>query len=172
MADPVTTVLDPDPATCSHLVPPSSPNFFEFFEANAVKTLVRLNKDNESGLAKSYDEQKFTDLGMKHVQAAYDDTKGGVPEKDLLRGVSSGCSSGGATAFHCKAGFGRSGVCAAVLAIHRYDVPGELLLPWLRMCRPGTITTLQQAKFLSGLKDKESLEKYMSTADDKCCTIS
>ena len=31
-----------------------------------------------------------------------------------------------------QAGFGRSGVCAAVLAIHKYDLPGELPgIKWL-----------------------------------------
>ena len=45
----VTTTLDPDPATASHLIPPESPNFLTWFESNNVTTLVRLNKDKESG---------------------------------------------------------------------------------------------------------------------------
>lgn len=172
-ADPVTTALDPDPATASHLVPPDSPNFFSWFESNNVTTLVRLNKDRESGLNKSYDPNLFMDLGMTHVQAAYDDTQGGVPPKDVLKKVIDGCAGireKEAIAFHCKAGFGRSGVCAAVLAIQRFDVPGEILLPWLRMCRPGTITTMQQAKFLQGLRGRADVSKVMSQADE-CCTM-
>eukprot|EP00439_Symbiodinium_sp_Y106_P063394 s2740_g9.t2 len=195
-ADPVTTALDPDPATASHLVPPDSPNFFSWFESNEVTALVRLNKDRESGLNKSYDPNLFVELGMTHIQAAYDDTQGGVPPKDVLKKVIDGCDGiqDKAIAFHCKAGFGRSGVCAAVLAIQRFDVPGEplvqhntvrcqsgclrghllkwsrLLLPWLRMCRPGTITTMQQAKFLQGLHGRADVSKIMSQADE-CCTI-
>ena len=47
----VTTTLDPDPATASHLIPPDSPNFLDWFESNNVTTLVRLNMDKESGRA-------------------------------------------------------------------------------------------------------------------------
>ncbi|CAE7765345.1 CDKG-2 [Symbiodinium sp. CCMP2456] len=170
-ADPVTTALDPDPATASHLVPPDSPNFFSWFESNQVTALVRLNKDRESGLDKSYDPNLFVELGMTHIQAAYDDTQGGVPPKDVLKKVIHGCDGiEKAIAFHCKAGFGRSGVCAAVLTIQRFDVPGEILLPWLRMCRPGTITTMQQAKFLQGLRGRDDVSKIMSQADE-CCTM-
>lgn len=49
----MTTVLDPDPATCSHLTGPETPNFAEWFASKGVQTLVRLNKDRESGRAKT-----------------------------------------------------------------------------------------------------------------------
>ena len=45
----MTTVMDPDPATCSHLVGPETPNFAAWFEVLNVAGLVRLNKDRESG---------------------------------------------------------------------------------------------------------------------------
>ncbi|CAE7628319.1 cdc-14 [Symbiodinium pilosum] len=173
LADPVTTTLDPDPATASHLIPPESPNFLTWFESNNVTTLVRLNKDKESGLAKSYEPSLFEEGGMTHIQAAYDDTQGGVPPKDVLKKVVNGCAGKrehAATAFHCKAGFGRSGVCAAVLAIQRFDISGEILLPWLRMCRPGTITTPQQARFLQGLQGEADVSKLIAQSDE-CCTI-
>jgi len=172
MADPMTTVLDPDPATASHLTGPTEPNFTDWFRSLKVTTLVRLNKNGESGLEKSYDASQFTDCGMSHVQAAYDDTGGGVPSKEILKKVIDGCSSAGenaAVAFHCKAGFGRSGVCAAVLAIHKYDLPGELMLGWLRICRPGTITTMNQTRFLQSLQGRVSVEKQMKP--DECCSI-
>ena len=172
MADPMTTVLDPDPATASHLTGPTEPNFTDWFRSLKVTTLVRLNKNGESGLEKSYDASQFTDCGMSHVQAAYDDTGGGVPSKEILKKVMDGCSSVGenaAVAFHCKAGFGRSGVCAAVLAIHKYDLPGELMLAWLRICRPGTITTMNQTRFLQSLQGRASVEKQMKP--DECCSI-
>jgi len=177
MADPVSTTLDPDPSTTSHLEPPESgdPSFVSFFESNGVKVLVRLNLDNESGLKKSYDPTVFKKAGMIHVQAAYDDVSGGLPRKDILKKILAGCVDGSSTppcAFHCKAGFGRSGVCAAVLAIHMHDVPGELLLAWLRICRPGTITTKQQAEFLRGLSGRAALEKHLEGGSDSCCSIS
>lgn len=173
MADPMTTVMDPDPATCSHLVGPETPNFAAWFEVLNVAGLVRLNKDRESGLEKSYDAKKFKDAGLLHVQAAYDDTGGGVPDKAIAKKVLDGCSEvaeGKAIAFHCKAGFGRSGVCAALLAIHRYDLSGQHLLAWLRFCRPGTITTLSQARFLASLQGRQKLEEWMSESEG-CCTM-
>jgi len=171
LADPVTTTLDPDPATASELVPPATPNFFSWFQSMGISQLVRLNKDNESGLAKSYDANLFQGLGMNHIQAAYDDTKGGVPPKEILQKVINGCTGTGGVAFHCKAGFGRSGVCAAILAIHRFDLPGELLLAWLRICRPGTITTSQQAAFLQQMRGKEDVNQQLRQTDTCCAAM-
>lgn len=173
LADPMTTVLDPDPATASHLVGPTEPNFADWFKSSKVHTLVRLNKDRESGLDKSYEAARFVNCGMEHVQAAYDDTGGGVPSQEIVKKVIQGCSTLGmdqAVAFHCKAGFGRSGICAAIFAIHKYDLPGESMLAWLRICRPGTITTMSQTRFLQSMQGRASVEKMM--APQECCAIS
>lgn len=176
MADPMSTVLDPDPATPNHLdrVDSGAPSFVSWFADNRVQRLVRLNLDNENGLEKSYDPSVFTKAGIQHVNIPYDDVNGGVPPKANLKKMIEACGDAteGAAAYHCKAGFGRSGVCAAVQAIYQHDVPGELLLAWLRIIRPGTITTPQQAKFLQGFKGRSDLEKFLNTEQGECCVLS
>eukprot|EP00930_Biecheleria_cincta_P082979 TRINITY_DN72618_c0_g1_i1.p1 TRINITY_DN72618_c0_g1~~TRINITY_DN72618_c0_g1_i1.p1 ORF type:complete len:380 (-),score=53.28 TRINITY_DN72618_c0_g1_i1:28-1167(-) len=174
LADPMSTVLDPDPATPNHLDRvEGAPNFVSWFVENGVRRLVRLNQNNENGLEKSYDPAVFTKEGMEHVNIPYDDVNGGVPPKANLRKMIAACADAteGATAYHCKAGFGRSGVCAAVHAIHKYDVPGELLLAWLRIVRPGTITTPQQARFLQGFKGRSDLAKFLAGEPGECCVL-
>jgi hypothetical protein len=176
LADPMSTVLDPDPATPNHIdrVESGSPSFVSWFVDNGVQRLVRLNLDNENGLEKSYDPSVFTRAGMEHVNIPYDDVNGGVPPRANLRKMMEACGDAteGATAFHCKAGFGRSGVCASVHAIHKYDVPGELLLAWLRIVRPGTITTPQQARFVQQFKGRSDLAKFLGGETGECCILS
>eukprot|EP00931_Biecheleriopsis_adriatica_P107679 TRINITY_DN82001_c0_g1_i1.p1 TRINITY_DN82001_c0_g1~~TRINITY_DN82001_c0_g1_i1.p1 ORF type:complete len:378 (-),score=63.77 TRINITY_DN82001_c0_g1_i1:24-1157(-) len=176
LADPVSTVIDPDPATAKYLTPPASgePSYTSFFENEGVKVLVRLNLDGEAGLKKSYDPADFTKT-VRHLQVAYDDVNGGLPKKAILKKILEACEDvgkGRAAAFHCKAGFGRSGVCAGALAVHKFDIPGELMLAWLRICRPGTITTPQQANFLQSLHNREALDKFISTEPGDCCSVS
>lgn len=172
-ADPMSTVLDPDPSTAKALVSASDEGCFaSMFKADGVKLLVRLNLPKEPGLKESYDPKLFLAENIDHLSVAYEDLHGGVPPKRSLQSIVSRCGAleqDQAVAFHCKAGFGRSGACAAVVAVHRHDVPGELVAAWLRMCRPGALTTMQQVKFLSGLRGKEDVEKFLAAAP--CCVV-
>ena len=71
-----------------------------------VKLVVRLNK-------KYYDERKFINAGINHVEHYYLD--GSVPPMRILKKVIAAIESAGdaAIAVHCKAGLGRAGTCTA-----------------------------------------------------------
>mmetsp|Transcript_12146 Transcript_12146/g.27556 ORF Transcript_12146/g.27556 Transcript_12146/m.27556 type:complete len:399 (-) Transcript_12146:131-1327(-) len=185
LGDPVSTVMDPDPATISSIEPKEakegekpSPSFVSYFQEHSVKLLVRLNLMSEPGLRKSYDAEVFTKHSIDCLDASYDDINGGVPSKQVLRNILTKCTEVKAdnekavTAFHCKAGFGRSVVCALTWLIYRYDLPGDVAFAWSRMCRPGSITTPQQARFLMGLKGKAPLEDMVKTSEEpSCCAV-
>jgi cell division cycle 14 len=68
--------------------------------------VVRLNK-------KYYDERKFINAGINHVEHYYLD--GSVPPMRILKKVIAAIESAGdaAIAVHCKAGLGRAGTCTA-----------------------------------------------------------
>lgn len=179
VADPMSTVVDPDPATAKRLAPEdgqgdtSDDSFVGHFRADGVKLVVRLNLFKEPGLKESYDPAIFQKFGIDHMDASYDDVCGGCPTRKILNTIITKCGEtkqGEAVAFHCKAGFGRSAVCAASLVVYRHDVPGERVLAWLRLCRPGSITTAQQAKFLQQFQGRASLESWLAT-EPGCCVI-
>mmetsp|Transcript_44853 Transcript_44853/g.103635 ORF Transcript_44853/g.103635 Transcript_44853/m.103635 type:complete len:95 (-) Transcript_44853:32-316(-) len=73
---------------------------------------------------------------------------------------------------HSRSRFGRSVVLACCLAIHRLDVPGSVLLGWVRIARPGAISTRSQELFLHKLSGSEDVARYagLSTVTTVPCT--
>jgi len=192
MADPMSTVLDPNPKTVSVFVPPSETaeaekdptpmtctSFASLFAKAGLRLTVQLNFKTEPGLAKSYNPEDLNKGGVDHLDASYDDVGGGVPSSAVIRKILDKCTgmskssndSGPVVAFHCKSGFGRSVTCAVAYAVYRYELPGRALLAWARICRPGSITTPQQAKFLAGLEDRVAVEERAKPAPE-CCALS
>mmetsp|Transcript_113756 Transcript_113756/g.332227 ORF Transcript_113756/g.332227 Transcript_113756/m.332227 type:complete len:393 (-) Transcript_113756:149-1327(-) len=176
MGDPVSTVNDPNPETIGQLEPKEgSESFVSYFQENGVKLIVRLNQMSEPGLRKSYDSKVFTKYEIGTVNGGYDDVNGGVPTNRVLGNIIAKCNeaSGGpekaAVAFHCKAGFGRSVVCAASWLVYHHDLPGRVAFSWSRLCRPGSITTQQQATFLQDFKGKAGVEDKIQAQG--CCTL-
>jgi len=172
-ADFMTTVLDPDPATCKHLEHPVEDSYLGLFKAENVKYVVRMNLSTEPGLKKSYDVDFLKRNEITHLDLPYNDIGGGVPNKEVAEKLIATCgetAKGIVTTVHCKAGFGRSAVMAALLIVYRYNVSGELILPWLRICRPGSITTPQQARFLQSMTCRADVEKFI--APQACCALS
>mmetsp|Transcript_12000 Transcript_12000/g.37956 ORF Transcript_12000/g.37956 Transcript_12000/m.37956 type:complete len:134 (-) Transcript_12000:34-435(-) len=131
---------------------------------------------SEPGLAKSYDAAAFTKHDISCLDASYDDLNGGLPRKQVLQkvlakcGEVAGAGQKAAVAFHCKAGFGRSVVCAAHWFAYHYDLPGQVAFTWARLCRPGSITTPQQAQFLRSLKGRAEIEQSVQSPDG-CCVL-
>lgn len=144
--------------------------FFGFLQELHIKMVVRANLEQESGMQiRSYDKKKVKEIGFQHLDLPYPDYHGAVPPADLISKLL--CASRGrpadAICVHCKGGFGRSGAYACLLAIDRFDVSGEAMLGWVRIARPGAITTPQQEQFLCSLTGRASLNDFMAPA--KCC---
>jgi len=186
LADPMSTVVDPDPATVELLEAQDTgvtdgkrpKDFASAFVADNVKLIVRLNKFPEPGLKNSYDPAVFRKHGISCLDCSYEDINGGVPSKGIIKRVVMKCletevdnGESSVIAFHCKAGFGRSVAIALTWMAYKYDIAGELALAWCRITRPGSITTPKQAAFLRAMSGRESIDQDMAKAAS-CCSIS
>jgi len=179
MGDPMSTVMDPDRDTIKYLEPQEgkvSPSFAAFFEEVGVKLIVRLNLPKEPGLPRSYSPRTFTKRGIAHLDTSYDDVKGSVPRRSIIKKIVDKCNEvvrqneNAAVTFHCKAGFGRSVACATTWLVYHHDIPGHMAMIWMRLCRPGSITTPQQAQFLGRLTGKAGIEENL-LQPAACCTV-
>lgn len=234
-ADPTTVTCDPNPATCSSLVPPQKAgeeipealgdeatvstedelmstdtvckdydqaslitdgvkpvDYATVFKSMNVGLILRANFDQEQGMSgKSYTDSTFEDHGIQQANIRVLDEKGGLPKpKDIARAIEVGKDlrdrmPGGVIFVHCKGGFGRSVILACCLAVELWDVPGSALMGWVRIARPGALTTRQQELFLASLRgrsdirkaanlrlDPESLENYKKGSPScNVCTV-
>jgi cell division cycle 14 len=111
-------------------------DYIPYFRKKNVKLVIRLNK-------KYYDERKFINAGIDHVELYYLD--GSVPPSRILKKVLSAIDNcEGAIAIHCKAGLGRAGTCTASWIMKTYRLTAAQTIGWMRICRPGTIIGPQQ----------------------------
>lgn len=155
-------------------------DFVTWCRARSVGLIVRVNLDNEQGikhLGGSYSSEKMREFGIKHLNLPVRDHDGGVPDvasiRRFLEATTELLGQEEALLVHCKGGFGRSVVTACCYLIWKYDVSGRALLGWVRIARPGAITTLQQEEFLLRFRGVADLNRYLASQSDKaCCTIS
>lgn len=177
---------------------PQANDLVSFLQGENVVGIVRANTGDEPGikcLGGSYKPADFQRFGLRHLDVAVDDTQGALPRpadvakllrwaEDLGLGPAQKdeLSTGGALAFHCKSGFGRSVVLACCFIIFVHDVPGRALLGWSRIARPGAITNVCQERFLQGLTGRSDLMSFTrgqppravaapAQADPACCTL-
>lgn len=148
----------PGAATSSEALP-----FSGFLRKHSVSVVVRANLRHETGMGtKSYDERRLLEYGIEHVNLPFPDYKGAVPSPSvcamLLNSMQKHLGAEHAICVHCKGGFGRSVLLACVLAVYHYDVSGKAMLGWVRVARPGAITTPEQEKFLCSLQGRSSVD--------------
>merc|ERR1719329_213407 len=141
---------------------------------HTVGTIVRANFEVERGIVGgSYDPFAFEVAGIRHIDVPIRD--GGVPEREKIQRILDECgdaprenSEHSAVLFHCKGGFGRSVIYACCLLIHWCDLPGRALLGWVRIMRPGAITTLEQERFLCKLGGRSDLARHLDHQGPNC----
>lgn len=137
--------------------------FSEFLQKHGVSVVVRANLIHETGMqCESYDKRRLQEYGIEHLDLPFEDYDGSLPPDSvcaaLLKSMQEYLESDDAICIHCKGGFGRSAVMVCVLAVHHYDVCGEAMLGWVRIARPGAITTPQQERFLCSLRGRGSVD--------------
>jgi len=158
-------------------------DFVTWCKSHSISQVVRVNFCNEPGLKNiggSYSSITFEANGISHLDVPVHDHGGGVPDVASICEVMEACKlvpDNQARLIHCKGGFGRSVLMACCCLISDFDVPGSALLGWVRIARPGAITTIQQEHFLRQFRGAADLERYLqaggtTTAAPGCCTVS
>ncbi|CAE8595000.1 unnamed protein product [Polarella glacialis] len=148
--------------------------FFGLLQELGVKSVVRANFKMEAGmLTPSYDPTALQGLGMKHLRMPILDHNGALPEPREVAAVlemRETLASGDPIAVHCKGGLGRSVVLACAIAIDQFDVSGTAIMGWVRIVRPGAVTTTEQEQMLCSFKGRDDLRKWAGyPRNTKCC---
>ncbi|XP_037819531.1 putative uncharacterized protein DDB_G0293878 [Lucilia sericata] len=122
----------------------SPETYFEYFRANNVTTIIRLN-------AKVYHASSFENAGFDHKDLFFID--GSTPSDLILKKFLTICeTTKGAIAVHCKAGLGRTGSLIGAYIMKHYNFSALEAIAWLRLCRPGSVIGHQQ----QWMEDKQS----------------
>lgn len=147
-----------DPGCTIRQVLHSTPtDFVSFLRLCGVGLVLRGNFQSEPGLPRSYDSSRLVAHGFQHADIPIVDQCGGLPsEVDFARirelsktfEKANMFEGANAIALHCKGGFGRSVTLACHLVMMEYDIPGRALLGWIRIARPGAITSVSQEKIV------------------------
>eukprot|EP00931_Biecheleriopsis_adriatica_P064797 TRINITY_DN3948_c1_g2_i1.p1 TRINITY_DN3948_c1_g2~~TRINITY_DN3948_c1_g2_i1.p1 ORF type:complete len:489 (-),score=67.80 TRINITY_DN3948_c1_g2_i1:544-2010(-) len=152
--------------------------FSGFLRKHNVAVVVRANFEKEPGMVtRSYDAKELQEYNIDHVDLPFPDwgEGGAVPPgsvcAELLDSMQGHLDSEHAICVHCKGGFGRSALLLCILAIHHYDVSGGAMLGWIRVARPGAVTTVQQEEFLCTLQGRASLKKFIDRGSGQCCVL-
>jgi cell division cycle 14 len=124
-------------------------DYIPAFKKWGVKLVIRLNKPY-------YDETRFTDAGIEHLDVYYLD--GSNPPEHLLQRVLQAMEDcDGAVAIHCKAGLGRTGTCIACYMMKHHGWSASEATGWLRVARPGSVIGPQQ-HFLEDMQPRMAAE--------------
>ena len=122
-------------------------DYVPYFLQKKVSLVVRLNK-------KYYDENRFKNKGVDHVDLYYPD--GSCPSEEILDRFLQICESRSTEegiAVHCKAGLGRTGTCIGAYAMKHWGFTASEVIGWMRVARPGSVIGPQQ-QFLESIQEK------------------
>lgn len=111
-------------------------DYVPIFKKMGVTMVIRLND-------KKYDEEKFIQNGIKHLDLYFPD--GSCPSDSIVLEFIKACEQErGAIAVHCKAGLGRTGTLIAAYAMKHFKCFAADFIGYIRLCRPGSILGPQQ----------------------------
>ncbi|KAF4694142.1 Dual specificity protein phosphatase cdc14a [Perkinsus olseni] len=123
-----------------------------------VGLILRINQMLErNDETRWYDPDAILPESIEHTDIPLGD--GGIPSADILTTAYKAMTEvlkkrpDAAIALHCHAGLGRTLVLIAHAIVHALDWPeGEYgaLHGWLRIVRPGSLTSIQQAEYVRG----------------------
>lgn len=111
-------------------------DYVPMFQDAGICLVIRLNR-------KMYDEQRFIENGIKHVDLYFAD--GTCPSSKIISNfLRITENEPGPVAIHCKAGLGRTGTLIGLYAMKHFRFPARAFIGWNRICRPGSILGPQQ----------------------------
>ena len=102
----------------------------KIFLKNNIKTLIRLNSDN------NYHEDLIKDK-INIIDLFFNDRT--LPELDIIEKFMNIINTTDKIAIHCKAGLGRTGLLACLWLITQRSFSTKVAIAWLRMIRPGCV---------------------------------
>eukprot|EP00931_Biecheleriopsis_adriatica_P008380 TRINITY_DN10957_c0_g2_i10.p1 TRINITY_DN10957_c0_g2~~TRINITY_DN10957_c0_g2_i10.p1 ORF type:complete len:580 (+),score=86.83 TRINITY_DN10957_c0_g2_i10:236-1741(+) len=141
--------------------------FATYFRRFDVRAVVRLNYEFESPRQNGY-ELVFLQEGIGVTELPFND--GDIPSKSLVKTFLKMCRKthmpgGQPLAVHCMGGLGRTGVLIGTYAVSHHRMTGSAFHGWVRMCRPGSVQTPRQERFLRNLKPETSLRARIPSFD-------
>jgi len=149
-------------------------HFIELMRLLGIELVFKLNYGFECSCEDEY-LCAFEQGNVEVRSLAFDD--GSVPSKALTKDFLKQCRAHSVQslearqlnpiALHCKAGLGRTGVMLGLYATEHYEVDGQAFHGWVRMCRPGTVQTTEQERYLRKMvprgKKNRSLSETISS---------
>lgn len=133
-------------------------DYIPYFQSKNVTLVVRLNN-------KFYDEHKFLQAGIDHLDLYY--TDGTNPTLETLqRFLEAVEATPGVVAVHCKAGLGRTGTCIGAHLMKHQGFSAREVIGWMRLCRPGMVIGPQQ-QFMDYLEQAQPWTTSSSKSKSK-----
>lgn len=140
--------------------------FMTYLQRTRVLTIFRLNKNFECP-QQSEHEEAFGLLGIDTKLCSFED--GGIPTASIVKDFLRFCKTGTAcVAVHCMGGLGRTACVVAAYAVSRFKMTGPAFHGWSRICRPGSVQTVEQERFIRGLRPKSERVRSPSRGSRGC----
>jgi len=134
---------------------PTLDEYVEYYKNNSIMGVVRLNDT-------LYDREHFVKNGIEHLDIPFMD--GGVPSAETVRifmqFVDKINAKGGAVVVHCRGGIGRTGTLIGCYLMKHFHFTANEVIAYLRLVRPGSVSSLQHYYLKSVEADLLKMESY------------